>query len=116
LRGGGTIDTPTPNYPRWRSTFSVHQVCLLSAHVLIAIADNHHSATSTTVERVFSQGRQLLSFTRNCLSPLSIRSIMCFGDWGRKDLVDMPDLIEAIGGKKSKKRALEDESSIEIIA
>jgi hypothetical protein len=41
---------------------------------------------------------------------------MCFGDWGRKDLVNMPDLIEAIGGKKSKKQALEDELSIEIIA
>jgi len=69
-------------------------------------------ATSTAVERVFSQGRQLLSYTRNRLSPLSIRSILCFGDWSRKDLVHMPDLVAAVSDKeKLKKRVFEETSS-----
>jgi hypothetical protein len=58
------------------------------------------SGTLTAVERVFSKGRQLLSYTRNCLSSASIRSLLCFGDWSHKDLVHMPDLVEAIGGKE----------------
>ncbi|KDQ49145.1 hypothetical protein JAAARDRAFT_109631, partial [Jaapia argillacea MUCL 33604] len=49
-------------------------------------------ATSTAVERVFSQGRQLLHFTRNRLSPSSIRAAICLGSWGRHDLIHMPDL------------------------
>ena len=67
-------------------------------------------ATSTAVKRVFSQGRQLLSYTRNRFSPSSIRSNICFGDWGRKDLVHMPDLVAALDGKL-KKRVLEVTSS-----
>jgi len=69
-------------------------------------------ATSTAVERIFSQGRQLLSYTRNRLSPFSICAILCFGDWSRKDLVDMPDLVAAVNDKqKSKKRMFEEISS-----
>jgi hypothetical protein len=71
------------------------------------------SATSTAIERVFSQGRQLLSYTRNRLSPYSICSILCFGDWSRKDLVHMPDLVAAVSDKKSKKRGLDDNSSVD---
>jgi hypothetical protein len=68
-------------------------------------------ATLTAVERVFSQGRQLLSYTQNCLSPFSIRSILCFRDWSRKDLVHMPDLVVAVDDKqKSKKRTFEETS------
>jgi hypothetical protein len=66
------------------------------------------SATSTTVERVFSKGHQLLSFTRNHLSPVSICSILCFGDWSQKGLVHMPDLVSAVGAKeKSRKQAFD---------
>jgi len=72
------------------------------------------SGTSTAVERVFSKGRQLLLYTRNRLSPSSIRSLLCFGDWSRKDLVHMPDLVEAVGDKeKSRKRVFEDSVSVE---
>lgn len=63
------------------------------------------SATSTAVECVFSQGRQLLHFARNRLSPSSIRAIMCFGAWSRKDLVDMAEIVDAIcGARHGKKR------------
>ena len=58
---------------------------------------------STAVEHVFSRGRQVLHFTRNCLSPSSIRTSMCFGAWSRKNLVHMPDLVEAISAKGKQK-------------
>lgn len=71
------------------------------------------AATSTAVERLFSQGRQLLHFTRSRLSPSMIRAFLCFGDWSRKDLVDMPDLALAIRGSRERKRPLSDGDSIE---
>ena len=68
-------------------------------------------ATSTAVERVFSQGRQLLHFTRNRLSGLSIRSLLCFGDWSRKDLIANSDIVDAIGySNKKRKHALSETS------
>ena len=66
-------------------------------------------ATSTAVERLFSQGRQLLHFTRNRLSPSMIRSFLCFGDWGRKDIVDMDDIVMGIRqARLGRKRPLSD--------
>ncbi|KAJ7151170.1 hypothetical protein C8R46DRAFT_842119, partial [Mycena filopes] len=60
-------------------------------------------ATSTAVERAFSMGRHLLHFTRNRLSPSSIRAFLCLGDWGRRNLLDTNDLLEACSSKKRKK-------------
>jgi hypothetical protein len=72
-------------------------------------------ATSTAVERVFSQGQQLLYFTRNRLSPTLIQSSLCFDDWSRKDMVQMSDIIGVILGKVTGKRALEEDlSDIEV--
>ena len=63
-------------------------------------------ATSTSVERVFSQGRQLLSFSRNRLQPSTIRAFLCLGSWGRKGLIGVEDLLAAVkdtkGGLKRK--------------
>ena len=53
-------------------------------------------ATSTAVECVFSQGQQLLHFTHNQLSGVSIQAVLCFGDWGQKDLIDSGDVFKAI--------------------
>ncbi|KIJ12593.1 hypothetical protein PAXINDRAFT_117928 [Paxillus involutus ATCC 200175] len=47
------------------------------------------SSTSTAVERGFSQGRHLLHFTRNRLSPSSTRTLLCLGSWLRCDLCCM---------------------------
>ena len=69
--------------------------------------DNVILATSTAVERVFSQGRQALHFTQNWLSPLSIWATLCFGDWCHKNLVCMSDIVDAIHNK-GKKRAWEE--------
>jgi len=65
-------------------------------------------ATSTAVERVFSQGRQLLSFTRNRLSASSIRAFLCLGSWGRNDLILFEDVLAAVKGNSKRKRELSD--------
>ena len=58
------------------------------------------AATSTEVERVFSQGQQLLHFTRNRLSPSSIRAYMCLGSWSRHELLSMENLLSVLREKK----------------
>jgi len=65
---------------------------------------------------MFSQGQQLRSYTRNRLSASSIQSILCFGNWSRKDLVYMPHLIEAVDAKgNGKKQALDEDSSVKML-
>ncbi|KIN96071.1 hypothetical protein M404DRAFT_1007026 [Pisolithus tinctorius Marx 270] len=59
-------------------------------------------ATSTAVERVFSQGRQLLHFTRNRLSGNSVRAFLCLGSWMRHDVVSPEDLIAIIRQKRKR--------------
>ena len=71
-------------------------------------------ATSTTVEHAFSQGCQLLSFTRNRLSASTIHSFLCLGAWGRQDLVFFEDVLAAVRGNSKRKRE-ESHSDIEII-
>ena len=63
---------------------------------------------STAVEHMFLQGRQLLYFTQNQLSPQLIQALLCFGDWSHKELVRMSDIIIAVKGKGKNKRTLEE--------
>lgn len=67
-------------------------------------------ATSTAVERVFSQGRHILHFTRNRLSPSAIRAYLCLGSWARHGLVTTNDFVKAIQSesKKSKRKRDDD--------
>jgi hypothetical protein len=65
-------------------------------------------ATSTAVERVFSQGRQLLSFTRNRLSASSICAFLCLGSWGRNDLILLEDVLVAVKGSSKRRRESSD--------
>lgn len=44
------------------------------------------------VERLFSQGRILLSHIRNRLSAQTARALMCLGAWSRADMVDDRDI------------------------
>jgi hypothetical protein len=60
-------------------------------------------ATSTAVECVFSQGRQLLNFTQNALTGTSICMHLCLGSWCRNDIITAKDLLVAI--KEAKKVA-----------
>ena len=71
-------------------------------------------ATSTAVERVFSQGRQLLSFTRNRLRPSTIRAFLCLGSWGRNDFIFFEDVLAAVKGNSKRKRELSD-SDVEVV-
>lgn len=50
-------------------------------------------ATSVSVERVFSQGRILLSHIRNRLSAESTRALLCLGEWSKLGLVDDKDIL-----------------------
>lgn len=50
------------------------------------------TATSTDVERVFSQGRLLLSHIRNRLLSQSIQALMCLGSWSQLGLVKDADI------------------------
>lgn len=56
----------------------------------------YNAATSTAVERAFSQGRQLLHFTRNRLSPISIRRFLCLAEWSRHDMIKTAQLVSYI--------------------
>ena len=58
-------------------------------------------ATSTAVERVFSQGCHLLPFTCNNLSLGSIRAFLCFGSWAHCGLLVFDDVLAAVLSKKN---------------
>ncbi|KAK7021866.1 hypothetical protein VNI00_017213 [Paramarasmius palmivorus] len=84
------------------------------------MAMDYHSvpATSTAMERVFSAGRQLLNFMRNRLSGSSIRRFLCFGSWGRKNMVHMPDIeaaIRTLCKRKKDTNEERDESDVEMV-
>ncbi|KAJ7343895.1 hypothetical protein DFH08DRAFT_962038 [Mycena albidolilacea] len=50
----------------------------------------------SVVERVFSQGHHVLSFSRNRLTGISIRRFLCLGSWSWKDLVRDDDAVKAV--------------------
>lgn len=52
-------------------------------------------ATSVDVERVFSQGRLLLSHVRSRLTVQSTRALMCLGAWSVMDFVKDSDITAA---------------------
>ena len=53
-------------------------------------------ATSVDVERVFSQGRIVLSHLRNRLSVMSTRAVMCLGVWSCLGYVKDSDIKAAV--------------------
>jgi hypothetical protein len=53
-------------------------------------------ATSVGVERVFSQGRILLSHLRSRLSVQSTRALMCLGAWSRLGFVKDSDITAVV--------------------
>ena len=89
LHGGMTTISFTLTYLGWPST----------------------PATSTAVEQVFSQGRILLNFMQNWLTPATIHTNLCLRDWCCKGLMEMADLLAAVREKKRK----EVESDVEEI-
>ncbi|KIM58132.1 hypothetical protein SCLCIDRAFT_128912, partial [Scleroderma citrinum Foug A] len=51
-------------------------------------------ATSVDVERLFSHGRLLLSHVHSCLSPQSVRALLCLGAWSELNLVKSADVLK----------------------
>ena len=68
------------------------------------ISINEALATSTAVERAFSQGRQILHFTRNRLKPSAIHAHLCLGSWARLGLISATDFVRAIQAESSKRK------------
>ena len=92
---------------RWRwiiSVFPVNYFYLPLILLLIVFL----VATSTAVECVFSQGCQLLSFTRNHLRASSICAFLCLGSWGHNDLIFFEDVLAAVKAGSKRKREVSD--------
>ncbi|KIK82717.1 hypothetical protein PAXRUDRAFT_153548, partial [Paxillus rubicundulus Ve08.2h10] len=68
-------------------------------------------SASTVVERVLSQGRHLLHFTRNRLSLLLSRTVLCLGSWLRCDLVVHDELVDVV--KALQKKRLRDGDQVD---
>ncbi|KAF5325375.1 hypothetical protein D9619_009657 [Psilocybe cf. subviscida] len=65
---------------------------------LSRMALDYHTipATSVDVERVFSQGRILLSHLRSCLSVQLTRALMCLGEWSKHGYVKDNDILSVL--------------------
>jgi len=50
------------------------------------------SASSTDIERIFSRGRDILTYRRNRLSAESVQALLCLGDWLRTGIVTIDDI------------------------
>lgn len=77
----------------WLLTTSLYPVSWVSITVCNLTSYLCAAATSVGVERAFSQGRFLLPYVRNRLSPESVRALMCLGAWSRAGLVQVDDLL-----------------------
>lgn len=78
--------------------FPVCEFCSFNVYVR-ANSEPLVLATSVAVERVFSQGRLVLTHVQNRLSAQSTRASMCVGQWSKLGLVKDNDVLE--GGKES---------------
>ena len=65
------------------------------------------------VEHVFSQGRQLLSFTHNQLHASSVCAFLCMGSWGHNDLIPFEDILAGMHSSSKRKRELSDVEIVE---
>ena len=60
--------------------------------------------TLTAVKHVFSQGRHILHFTQNRLSPSAICTYLCLGSWAHHGLITTSDFVKAIQSESKRKR------------
>ena len=81
--------------------------------IVLLIGNNFFIATSVDVERVFSQGRLLLSHIRSRLSVQSTRALMSLGIWSKLGFVTDSD-IKATVIVLPELRAEEDEDDLKI--
>lgn len=74
----------------WPSTIFQFQVS--GPKLVLCPGIDVFSATSTDVERVFSQGRLVLSHIRNRLSAESTHALLCLGNWSLLGYVKDKDI------------------------
>jgi hypothetical protein len=69
-------------------------------------------ATSTAVERVFSQGRHILPFTRNRLTGSAFRAHLCLGSWFRCGFITIEEVLRDLraNGKRKRVEPVEDKA------
>jgi hypothetical protein len=104
LLSGGFLTTMfIQTYITWLWTISASPVHYLFIAIPSHVTNLPLIATSTAIERVFSWGCQLLSFTRNCLSASSIHAYLCLGSWGSHDLIFFEDIMSAVRGNSKRK-------------
>jgi hAT family C-terminal dimerisation region len=94
---GGMRDAlPILVYRAWLGIISRFQVrCPIISYVLLLLT--LFLATSVDVERVFSQGRLLLSHVHSRLSVQSTRALWCLGSWSVLGLVRDRDVKACLG-------------------
>jgi len=75
------------------------------------MALNYHTipATSVDVERIFSQGRILMSHLRSRLLVQSTRALMCIGEWSRLGYMNDIDIKDAVAQPEVPMNAKEDQ-------
>ncbi len=84
-------------YPRLsQMALDYHAIPRTSIHrgfvIVVPYLISYLTATSVEVERVFSQGRLLLSHVRSALSPATTHTVLCLGQWSLLELVHKDDL------------------------
>ena len=90
--GGTNISTCIHIFTVWPWTICRSQVRFLILKLVLLL--NTILATSVHVERVFSQGRILLSHIHSCLSVQSMRALMCLGVWSLMGYVMDSDIVK----------------------
>lgn len=75
---------------------SIPGMCSIYCCLVVHSSNVVLPATSVDVERLFSQGRLVLSHVRNRLSAQTTRAVLCVGHWSALDLVKTEDVM-AIG-------------------
>ena len=91
--GGMNISTCIPTFIIWPWTICQSLVSLIIKILVFLLKIT--LATSVHVERVFSQGRILLSHIRSRLSVQSTRALMCLGVWSMMGYVKDSDIKAA---------------------
>ena len=76
----------------WHLIILLSLVCFFISLLLFFQLINIILATSVDVERVFSQGRLLLSHIRSRLSVQSTRALMCLGVWSKLGYITDSDV------------------------
>lgn len=75
---------------------SYHPWYVILSLFFLSLSSRSLPATSVDVERVFSEGRIILSHLRSRLSVQSTRALMCVGVWSKLGYVKDSDITKVV--------------------